>query len=218
MRSRTRLVLLAAGLVLGVGAVSGCGSDSEGAASDAKGTVTAAPWAREITTGEQMWTVAQDGWTVTAYDMGRDVAERDSYVADDTTEEPLVKKGDAIVFVSLVATNTSGTTMFVGIDEPGLWAMPMDSPYTRGVAGITPASDVQMADHDVWYHSRMPGAEGSAPFAVAPGESFEMGFVLPLALGDGGEWQFVASLRVYETKETLIGDELLFERQSHTFT
>lgn len=214
MRSRTVSLLL--GLVLGVGAVSGCTSGGDGGGTDAT-TVVAAPWAREITTGEVMWTVSQGGWTLTAHDMGRGEARRDSYFSDDTTGEPLVKKGDPIVFVNVVATNTSETTMFVGTDEPGLWAMPMDSPYTQGVVGVAPASDGQMTDHGVWYHSRRTGAEESSPFTVAPGESFAMGFVLPLVLGEKGEWVFVPTLWVHETKETVIGDELVFERQSYTF-
>ncbi|MDR3069349.1 MAG: hypothetical protein LBU50_07585 [Cellulomonas sp.] len=214
MRSRTVSLLL--GLVLGVGAVSGCTSDADDGADTT--TVTAAPWAHEIATGEAMWTVSQDGWTLTAHDMGRDEAEQDSSVSDDVTGEPLVKKGDPIAFVNVVATNTSQTTMFVGSNQPGLWVMPMGSPYTQGVVGVAPASDSQMTDHDVWYHSRRSDAEESSPFTVSPGESFAMGFVLPLVLGEKGEWVFVPTLWVHETKEAVIGDELVFERQSHTFS
>ena len=191
--------------VLGAGLVSGCSSDD--------GSKTA-PWAREVVTGRQMWTTTKDGWTVTAYEMGTDAAPRDSDVLDDATNRPLVRAGDAIVFVNLVATNTSDSTRFVGIDEPRMWAMPINSPYSQGVQDVTPASDQQMSDHNVWYHSPKLHADDHHPFTVAPGKSFAMGFVLPVALGK--DWVFVPSLFVYESKDAS-GSNLTFDMQPFTF-
>ncbi|MCL2455355.1 MAG: hypothetical protein FWD18_08695 [Micrococcales bacterium] len=204
--------VLALVAVLGAGAVSGCSADDDASAGS---QVTSASWARQVVTGTTMWTVSKDGWTITAYDMGRGTAERDSFFSDDATGEPLVAEGDPIVFVNVVATNTGDATGFVGIDEPSLWAMPLDSPYTQGVERVTPATDRQMRDHQVWYHSVMSNADDRLPYTVAPGESFAMGYVLPLSLGD--EWVFVPSLRVYQTKETTMGSGLVFDRQSFTF-
>jgi len=161
-----------------------------------------------------MWTTTKDGWTITAYEMGTDAAPQDSYISAYVTDEPLVRAGDPMVFVNLVATNTSGTTLFVGIDEPGMWAMPIDSPYSQGVQDVTPASDQQMSDHDVWHHSSKLDADDHHPYTVAPGQSFAMGFVLPVALGK--EWVFVPSLWVYESKDAA-GSNLTFSMQSFTF-
>ena len=204
--------VLVLGLVVAMVGMSACSSDKPDA------EFSPAPWARDITAGSVMWTVTQDGWTVTAYEMGRAEAYRDGSFSDDTTDEPLVRQGDAIVFVNLVATNTSEATMFVGIDEPRLWASPADPGYAHGVAGLTPATDEQMSEHGVWYHSRKIGAEGSTPFAVAPGESFAMGFVLPLVLSEHGEWLFVGSVRVYDAADAAVGEDLRLERQSYTFS
>lgn len=93
-----------------------------------------APWARAITTGTFMWSTSRDGWTATAYDMGTGQAPRDSYFSDDKTNQPLVKEGDPIVFMNLVATNTSDKTLYISIDEPNLWATPVAKAYRKGVA------------------------------------------------------------------------------------
>lgn len=177
--------------------------------------VKAAPWAREITTGAFMWSTSRDGWTVTGFDMGVGEAPRDAYFSDDETDEPLVKKGDPIVFMNLVATNTSDQTLYISIDEPNLWANPVSKIYKNGISQVAPATDQQMRDHGIWYHNVADGVRDSYPYPLEPGESCALGFVLPLTFG--AEFVFVPHLWAYETAETTMGHEVRFDQQTYTF-
>jgi len=162
-----------------------------------------------------MWSVSADGWTVTGYDMGADVALQDSYSSDDRTNEPLVKAGDPIVFLNVVATNTSDRTLYISIDEPDLWAMPVDTPYTQGVVGVAPATDQQAEMHGVWYHNYNDESDMSYPYPVEPGESCALGAVLPLNLG--AEFVFVPRLRAHDGPSDMLVNPIEFDQQTYTF-
>ncbi|MCL2467142.1 MAG: hypothetical protein FWF02_05590 [Micrococcales bacterium] len=207
------LVLVA---VLGSAACSGSG-DGVATGGTAKAVGTTAPWARDVQTGDLMWTVTQDGLTVTAYDMGRDTTTQDSYFSDDATNEPLVKAGSPVAMVNIVLTNSGTTTAYVATDTPSVRALTTDHPYPQGLEKITPVSDRQMSSHGVWYHStRSPHPGYNPPYPLEPGQSCAMGFALPLTLGD--DWLFFPSAYVYDTPETGIGDMVMFEEQAYTLT
>jgi len=149
--------------------------------------------------------------------MGRDVALYDSYFSDDVTNEPLVRGGDSVAMVNIVLTNSGTTTVYAATDTPSLRALTTDHPYAQGLENITPMSDRQMTDHGVWYHSpRSPHPGYSSPFPLEPGQSCAMGFALPLTLGH--EWLFFPSAYVYDTPDARIGNQVMFDEQTHTFT
>ncbi|MDR3068769.1 MAG: hypothetical protein LBU50_04625 [Cellulomonas sp.] len=177
---------------------------------------TTAPWARDVQTGDLMWTVTQDGLTITAYDMGRDVASQDSNFSDDATNAPLVRAGEPVAMVNVVLTNNGTTTAYVATDTPSLRALTTDHPYAQGLEKVAPVSGVQMSNHGVWYHSTGSHPDYNPPFPLEPGESCAMGFALPLTLGD--EWLFFPSARVYDTPDTGIGDQVMFDEQTYTLT
>ncbi|MCL2089908.1 MAG: hypothetical protein FWH11_01565 [Micrococcales bacterium] len=205
------LMVIAAALALG-----GCGSDDGGATSSPTPSVQTASWAQEVVTGEKLWQASNDGLTLTAYVMGEDTAEQDALYFDDVTNEPLVAKGDRILFVNLVLTNTGDETRYIATDQPKLLAAPAESPYTQqGVAEITYASDDQWREHDVWYHTVRLGSGQSSPYPLAPGERCARGYILPLSLGL--EWGFVGAVWVYAGTDDS-GRSVTFEPQSHTFT
>ncbi len=210
--------MVAAGLVLG-----GCGGGDEGGVtgssapttSASASSVQAAPWAEEISTGDELWQVSGDGFTLTAYAMGEDTAQRESYYSDDVTNEPLVAAGDPVVFVNLVLTNTSDEVQYVATDQPKLLAAPFESPYAQqGVADITYATDSQWRHHDVWYHSVRVGSGVSSPYPLAPGESCARGYILPLGLGV--QWAFIGAVWVYDGEDDP-GHAVTFQQQDHTF-
>ncbi len=209
MRGGSLTGIIGAVLLLALG---GCDSASDEPTSSP--SATAAPWAREIATGEQLWQASADGLTVTAYAMGEDTAPSDSYFLDDVTNAPLVAAGDRILFINLVLTNTSDTTQYIATDQPKLLAAPAESPYQQGVADITFASDAQWRDHGVWYHSVRLDSGYSSPYPLAPGESSPRGYVLPLDLG--AEWAFIPAVWVYENEDDP-GRSVTFEQQSYTF-
>lgn len=183
------LVLVAA-LVLG-----GCGAGDHAAATPSA-VGKAAPWAQEVATGDELWQVSSEGLTLTAYAMGEDTAEYDSYAADDETNELLVVAGDPIMFVNLVLTNNGDEVRYLTTRQPMLVAAPRESPYMRqGVAEITRASSAQWESHNLSYESLQKGSSYHSPFALAPGESCARGFILPLKLGH--EWGFVGSVWVF---------------------
>jgi hypothetical protein len=176
----------------------------------------AAFWAHPVDTGVVMWQVAGDGWTVTGFDMGADEATGDSVFLDDGTGLPLVKAGDPIVFVNVMVTNTAEETMCVGTDQPRLWATPTGRPYRQGLAYVTRYSEQLALEHGVRQDSLdVTATEITQVYAVRPGESFARGFALPL--GWGREYVFVPSVRVYESPDTVIGHEVIFEQGSYTF-
>lgn len=142
-------------------------------------------------------------------------APRDSDFSDDKTNQPLVKKGDPIVFMNLVATNTSSTTLYIRIDEPNLWAAPAAKAYRKGVANVAPATDQQMkGPRDLVPHVA-GGVRDSYPYRMEPGESCALGFVLPLTLG--AEYVFVPVSRAYASAETAMGHEVEFDQRPYTF-
>ncbi|MCL2849746.1 MAG: hypothetical protein FWE61_06850 [Micrococcales bacterium] len=198
------------GVVLMVAALAsgGCAADDPG-----RRPALAAAWAEPVLTGDELWQVTTQGLTVTAYLMGEDTAAAGSFVVDDVTNAPVVAAGDRLVFVNLVVTNTSKTITHVATDQPKLRAAPAQSPYERGVAEITLATDAQWRAHDVWYHTVRVGA-GAGSYPLAPGESCARGYVLPLTLGL--EWAFVAAVWVYDGPDDP-GHAVTFDRQTYTF-
>ncbi|MEA4943963.1 MAG: hypothetical protein VB080_05925 [Propionicimonas sp.] len=174
-----------------------------------------APWARPISTGVEMWTTSKDGWTVTAYDMGRGEASQDSSVGEATTNQPLVRKGDPLAFVNLVATNTSDEVRYISIDEPDLWATPAAKLVKQGVVGVAPATDQQARDHGIWYHNYSDETREHYPFPLQPGESCALGAVLPLSFGT--DYLFVPRLAAHADAETMLTTTVEFDQQTYTF-
>lgn len=219
-RSATAVVLalclaLAGGCTPDDPTPSGVESASATAAPTSGAEVRAASWAREISTGAAMWSTSRDGWTITGYDMGADVAPQDSHFSDPERGQPVVRKGDPIAFVNVVATNTGDKTLYISIDEPDLWAMPIGSGYTQGVVGMAPASDQQARDHGIWYHNYSDESDLSYPYPVEPGESCALGGVLPLNLGL--DFVFVPQLRAHDDPADMLGHRIEFDQQTYTF-
>ncbi|MDR1388154.1 MAG: hypothetical protein LBJ44_11365 [Propionibacteriaceae bacterium] len=109
--------------------------------------------------------------------MGPGTAKLNGDHSDDETGLLLVEKGDPIVLVNIVATNTSDQTLYVGLDRPDLWATPVDLPYSQGLVGY---DEIQGAAHGVYQDNLNVNVAG-LPFAlgVQPGESCARGYALP---------------------------------------
>ena len=77
-------------------------------AASSSGAYTTAAWALPISeAGDKLGTIKGDSFSVDIYQVATDVASKDSMFVDKETKENLLKKGDPVVYLNYVVTNTS---------------------------------------------------------------------------------------------------------------
>lgn len=143
-------------------------SASEGTSSGAYKTAT---WALPITdTGDKLGTFKGDSFSVDIYQVATDTASKDSMFVDPDTKENLLKKGNPIVYVNYVVTNTSSAEIPLShslitptakyTDWKYMGGMPSDSSSDGFKKHNLTSSGVKLKEED--------------PFVLKPGESFNI--------------------------------------------
>ncbi|MGJ3190625.1 hypothetical protein [Paenarthrobacter sp. FR1] len=143
-------------------------SAAEGAST---GAYTAAAWALPITDkGDKLGAIKGDSFSVDIYQVATDVASKDSMFVDKETKENLLKKGDPIVYLNYVVTNTSSADIPLShslvtpkakyLDWKYMGGMPSDSSSDGYKKHGLSSSGVKLKEKD--------------PFVLKPGESFNL--------------------------------------------
>ncbi|MCD4850512.1 hypothetical protein LN996_06785 [Arthrobacter sp. AK01] len=151
-------------------AASASASSSEGADSSS-GDYKLAAWALPISdAGEKLGNLKGDSFSVDIYQVATDVASKDSMFVDKDTKENLLKKGDPVVYLNYVVTNTSSAEIPLShslitpkakyTDWKYMGGMPSDSSSDGYKKHGLSSSGVKLKEKD--------------PFVLKPGESFNI--------------------------------------------
>lgn len=102
------------------------------------GEFSPAPWAAPINeVGDHLGTVTAGDLEFQVYQVGTDVASKDSILVDAETEEPLVKEGDDVVILNYIVTNTGSEAHNLTISLADVGVEYEDWPYLGGQATVT---------------------------------------------------------------------------------
>ena len=145
-------------------------TSSEGAGTSS-GSYKVAAWALPISdAGDKLGTIKGDSFSVDIYQVATDVASKDSMFVDKETKENLLKKGDPVVYLNYVVTNTSSAEIPLShslitpnakyTDWKYLGGMPSDSSSEGFKKHGLSSSGVKLKEKD--------------PFVLKPGESFNI--------------------------------------------
>ncbi|MCP1411861.1 hypothetical protein [Paenarthrobacter sp. A20] len=145
-------------------------TSSEGADSSS-GDYKLAAWALPISdAGEKLGNLKGDSFSVDIYQVATDVASKDSMFVDKDTKENLLKKGDPVVYLNYVVTNTSSAEIPLShslitpkakyTDWKYMGGMPSDSSSDGYKKHGLSSSGVKLKEKD--------------PFILKPGESFNI--------------------------------------------
>lgn len=137
-----------------------------------EGDLPAAEWARPVSVvGDLLTTITSTSFKVDVYQVDVAQSTTDSMWVDPDTNEPILKKGDDIVILNYVFTNTSDRTILLPsllIDVSAEYA---DWPWLQG---MPPANDrEQFEQRGVNYYAYEQGF--TSPYVLKPGESFAYG-------------------------------------------
>lgn len=145
-------------------------TSSEGAGTSS-GSRKLAAWARPISeAGDKLGTLKGASFSVDVYQTATDVSSKDSMSVDKETKENLLKKGDPIVYLNYVVTNTSSADIPLSHSLVTPKAKYPDWKYLGGMPS-DPSSD--------GYEKHGLSSSGAklkeeAPFVLKPGESFNI--------------------------------------------
>ncbi|SEF12133.1 hypothetical protein SAMN04489740_4286 [Arthrobacter alpinus] len=140
-------------------------------ADTSSGAYKVAAWALPITdTGDKLGTLKGESFSVDIYQVATDVASKDSMFVDKETNENLLKKGEPVVYLNYVVTNTSSAEVPLShslitpkaeyTDWKYLGGMPSDSSSDGFKKHGLSSSGVKLKEKD--------------PFILKPGESFNI--------------------------------------------
>ena len=140
-------------------------------AGTSSGSYKVAAWALPISdAGDKLGTITGDSFSVDIYQVATDVASKDSMFVDKETKENLLKKGDPVVYLNYVVTNTSSAEIPLShslitpnakyTDWKYLGGMPSDSSSEGFKKHGLSSSGVKLKEKD--------------PFVLKPGESFNI--------------------------------------------
>ncbi len=145
-------------------------TSSEGSGTSS-GSYKVAAWALPISeAGDKLGAIKGDSFSVDVYQVATDVASKDSMFVDKETKENLLKKGDPVVYLNYVVTNTSSAEIPLShslitpnakyTDWKYLGGMPSDSSSDGYKKHGLSSSGVKLKEKD--------------PFVLKPGESFNI--------------------------------------------
>ncbi|MGR0160545.1 hypothetical protein [Paenarthrobacter nitroguajacolicus] len=145
-------------------------TSSEGAGTSS-GAYKVAAWARPISeAGDKLGTLKGASFSVDVYQTATDVSSKDSMSVDKETKENLLKKGDPIVYLNYVVTNTSSADIPLSHSLVTPKAKYPDWKYLGGMPS-DPSSD-GYEKHGL--SSTGTKLKEEAPFVLKPGESFNI--------------------------------------------
>lgn len=103
-----------------------------------------AAFAKEYKTeGELLTTLEADGFKLDIYQVGTQPAPKDGNFVDPDTNEPILKKGDEMVYVNYVFTNTSGKDIQLGASLVAVTATYADWKWAQGMDGVSSSSEYE---------------------------------------------------------------------------
>lgn len=146
---------------------------TDAAAAAAPGEFVTADIAKPVTNpGEKLTTIDGGGFTVDVYQVGVEKATKDGLFADPETNKPIIAKGDDIVFVNYVVTNTSGKDILLSNLFAKITARYADWPYLQGMDTVTDLDLYKKLDIN---EDAIALDAGEAPYVWKPGTSYSYG-------------------------------------------
>lgn len=122
---------------------------------EASGDGEAASWAKPTTVqGDKIGTAEVGPYTVDIYQVGTAKAPEDGRWVDPDTNKPLITKGDEIVFLNYVFTNTSGEETDTAAGQLDVEPRYDDWQWAQGMGGIT--------DSDLYEQFKVTGSSISS--------------------------------------------------------
>ncbi|PRB38729.1 hypothetical protein CQ020_20380 [Arthrobacter sp. MYb23] len=145
-------------------------TSSEGAGTSS-GSYKVAAWALPISeAGDKLGTIKGDSFSVDVYQVATDVASKDSMFVDKETKENLLKKGDPVVYLNYVVTNTSSADIPLSHSLITPSAKYTDWKYMGGMPSDSSSDGYKK--HGL--SSSGTKLKEEAPFVLKPGESFNI--------------------------------------------
>nr|WP_256869931.1 hypothetical protein [Paenarthrobacter ureafaciens] len=146
-------------------------ASESGDAGTSSGAYKAASWALPITdAGQKLGSIKGESFNVDIFQVATDVASKDSMFVDKETKENLLKKGDPVVYLNYVVTNTSSAEIPLSHSLVSPSAKYTDWKYLGGMP--SDSSSDQFEKHGLT--SRGTKLKEEAPFKLGPGESFNI--------------------------------------------
>ncbi|QOT18677.1 MULTISPECIES: hypothetical protein [Paenarthrobacter] len=146
-------------------------ASESGNAGTSSGAYKAASWALPITdAGQKLGSIKGESFNVDIFQVATDVASKDSMFVDKETKENLLKKGDPVVYLNYVVTNTSSAEIPLSHSLVSPSAKYTDWKYLGGMP--SDSSSDQFEKHGLT--SRGTKLKEEAPFKLGPGESFNI--------------------------------------------
>jgi hypothetical protein len=145
-------------------------TSSEGAGTSS-GSYKVAAWALPISeAGDKLGSLKGDSFSVDIYQVATDVASKDSMFVDKETKENLLKKGDPVVYLNYVVTNTSSADIPLSHSLITPSAKYTDWKYLGGMPSDSSSDGYKK--HGL--SSSGTKLKEEAPFVLKPGESFNI--------------------------------------------
>ncbi|WP_091464585.1 hypothetical protein [Paenarthrobacter nitroguajacolicus] len=145
-------------------------TSSEGAGASS-GSYKVAAWALPISeAGDKLGSLKGDSFSVDIYQVATDVASKDSMFVDKETKENLLKKGDPVVYLNYVVTNTSSADIPLSHSLITPSAKYTDWKYMGGMPSDSSSDGYKK--HGL--SSSGTKLKEEAPFVLKPGESFNI--------------------------------------------
>ncbi|WP_426005335.1 hypothetical protein ACPFL9_01315 [Paenarthrobacter sp. NyZ202] len=185
-------------------------SSASAASADGSGarSYTAAAWALPISSaGDKLGALKGDSFSVDIYQVATGVASKDSSWVDKETKESLLKKGDPIVYLNYVVTNTSAADIPLGEELITLGAKYEDWKYMVGM--LSDSNSAGYEEHGLTNSGVKE--EELAPFILKPGESFNIARTIAYTAGKE------ADVKATMTPENAAGD-LDFDKEEEAET
>ncbi|WP_419202269.1 hypothetical protein [Paenarthrobacter nitroguajacolicus] len=146
-------------------------STSSGGAGTSSGSYKVAAWALPVSeAGDKLGSLKGDSFSVDIYQVATDVASKDSMFVDKETKENLLKKGDPIVYLNYVVTNTSSADIPLSHSLVTPKAKYTDWKYMGGMPSDSSSDGYKK--HGL--SSSGVKLKEKAPFVLKPGESFNI--------------------------------------------
>ena len=140
-------------------------------AASSSGAYTTAAWALPISeAGDKLGTIKGDSFSVDIYQVATDVASKDSMFVDKETKENLLKKGDPVVYLNYVVTNTSTAEIPLSHSLVNTSAKYTDWKYLGGMPSDSSSEGFKkhgLSDSGIKLKEK-------DPFVLKPGESFNI--------------------------------------------
>ncbi len=140
---------------------------------EGSGDAKAAEWAKEITvSGDLLTTIDGGDFSVDVYQVGVESSPKTGNFVDPDTNKPLIDKGDEVVYLNYIFTNTGSTEIPLAFNLVDVQARYADWKWAQGMDSITDSSIEEKLGLS---SSAFALGVGDAPFIWLPGAQFSQG-------------------------------------------